>query len=197
MARIRTFIAVDIDPAVRERAAALQEKLGRSAGGVKWVEPESMHITLLFLGEVDELDIVPICRGVIEGAKQISPFAMELKGLSAFPTPRRPKILWTGVTEGKESLKAVHQSLEVPLLELGCYRREERAYHPHLTLGRLNKEDRAGEWGRIITGHADWDGGITHVNEVLVMRSEPGREGPVYSVMGRGKLKGVPADEEE
>ena len=197
MARIRTFIAVAIDSAVRARVAALQEKLARSTTDIKWVEPDSMHITLLFLGEVAELDTVPICRIVAERAQKIAPFAMEVNGLGAFPTPRRPKILWTGVDAGAESLKALHQRLEAPLLELGCYRREERPYHPHLTLGRLNREDRGSDWGPILAKHADWEGGLTDVTEVLVMRSDLHRAGPVYSVMGRGKLKGIPADEDE
>jgi 2'-5' RNA ligase len=191
MARIRTFIAVDIDEAVRRRAVALQEKLGREARGVKWVNQASMHVTLLFLGEVEELEVVPICRVVAERAAELPTFNLEVAGLGAFPTPRRPKILWIGIKNGLEELKRLHAALEEPLLELGCYRREERAYSPHLTLGRLTQEDRSGAWGPILTKHADWQGGETRVGEVLVMRSELGRGGPVYSVMGRAELEGL------
>jgi 2'-5' RNA ligase len=196
MARVRTFIAVDIDRAVRDRATALQEKLAQSAAEVKWVEPESMHITLLFLGEVAVLDLVPICRIVAQGVKDLPPFPFTIAGLGAFPTPRRPKVLWAGVTDGNEALQELHEGLEGPLLELGCYRREERAYNPHLTLGRVNREDDAGIWGPILAGHTAWDGGTTNVSEVLVMSSELRRDGPVYTVVGRGKLKGVPTEEE-
>jgi 2'-5' RNA ligase len=92
----------------------------------------------------------------------------------------------------------IHAALEPALMELGCYRREERAYTPHLTLGRINREDTAGTWGPIITKHADWEGGDTMVDEVLVMSSELSRGGPVYSIMARAPLRGVPgADEEE
>jgi 2'-5' RNA ligase len=191
MARIRTFIAVDIDEAVRRRATSLQEKLARAAPGVKWTDPTSMHITLLFLGEVDELDVVSICRVVGERARELPPFTMEAAGLGAFPTPRRPKILWAGIAEGADELRRVHAALEAPLLELGCYRREERAYSPHLTLGRLSQEDRAGAWGPLLAKHADWRGGATRVDEVLVMRSELLRDGPTYTVMGRARLKGM------
>jgi 2'-5' RNA ligase len=197
MARIRTFIAIDIDPAVRDRATALQEKLARSAADVKWVEPESMHITLLFLGEVAVLDLVPICRIVARGARDLPPFQFTVAGLGAFPNPRRPKVLWAGVTDGSDTLQELHERLEGPLLELGCYRREERAYNPHLTLGRINRDDDEGAWGPILSGHSDWDGGTTNVSEILVMSSELRRDGPIYTVVGRGKLKGVPADEEE
>lgn len=197
MARIRTFIAVEIDDAVRQRAVALQEKLGHLAPGVKWVEAESMHITLHFLGEVNQLDVVPITRIVKDQVKRLPPFTIEFNGIGAFPTIRRPKILWVGMTEGVDELKLLHSRLEAPLIERGGYRREDRGYSPHLTLGRLSQEDRAEDWGPILAAHADWDGGTTQVTEVLVMRSELQRDGPVYTVMGRGKLAGVPAEKEE
>jgi 2'-5' RNA ligase len=197
MARIRIFIAVDIADGVRKRAAALQEKLARTASGIKWTDPASMHLTLLFLGEVEELEIVPICRIVQEQASRLPSFTLEFGGLGAFPTPRRPKILWVGVTRGTDELTRLHDVLEEPLLELGCYRREERAYSPHLTLGRLTQEDRGGAWSSILTKHADWQGGSTDVAEVLVMQSELLRDGPVYSVMGRAPLMGVPTTEPE
>src|SRR5580704_7955455 len=102
MARIRSFIAVNIAEAVRKKAAALQEKLARSAAGVKWVDPASMHLTLLFLGEVEELEVVSICRVVKEQAATLPAFGLEFGGLGAFPTPRRPKILWIGVARGAD-----------------------------------------------------------------------------------------------
>ena len=195
MARIRTFIAVGLDEAVRERAVALQGRLARTGPSVKWVEPENMHITLLFLGEVDELEVLAVCRAVEKAAKPLPPFAMNLVGLGCFPTPRRPKILWVGVKEGAEELRRLHATLEAPLLEMGCYRREERDYTPHLTLGRLTQEDRAGAWGPVLTKHADWECGETPVREVLVMSSELRREGPVYTVLSRAKLLGTPPAE--
>jgi 2'-5' RNA ligase len=197
MARIRVFIAVDIGESVRKKAAAMQERLSPSGGGVKWVDPASMHLTLLFLGEVEELEVVSICRIVKQQAGKLPPFTLELGGLGAFPTPRRPKILWIGVTQGAEELTRLHDALEEPLLELGCYRREDRAYSPHLTLGRLTQEDRGNAWSSILAKYAEWEGGSTEITEVLVMRSELNRDGPVYSVMGRAPLQGVPSAHEE
>jgi 2'-5' RNA ligase len=92
------------------------------------------------------------------------------------------------VTEGAAELRALHADLEEGLLELGCYRREDREYTPHLTLGRLSHDDRAEDWGTILAQHADWQGGSTPVEEVLVMRSEMRKGGPEYTVLGRGRL---------
>lgn len=189
MARIRTFIAVDLAAGLKARLAALQETLGRSGGGVKWTRTENMHLTLLFLGEVEQLEVVSICRVVQQRAKKHAAFALEVAGLGAFPNPRRPKILWAGLAEGVPELRALHADLEEGLLDLGCYRREDREYTPHLTLGRLSHEDRAEEWSSVLATHADWAGGSSPVDEVLVMASELRRGGPEYAVLGRGPLR--------
>jgi 2'-5' RNA ligase len=191
MARIRTFIAVDVGEAIRAEGAALQQQLGRALGdGIKWTDTESMHITLLFLGEVEELDVLSVCRAVAEAVRDVAPFRLEVKGVGAFPTLRRPKIVWGAVTDGAEALKQLHDLIEAPLLEMGTYRSEERAYTPHLTLGRIANEDRAGTWSTALAKLSGWHAGETQVREVHVMRSEPGREGPVYTVLSRAKLGG-------
>lgn len=190
MARIRTFIAVDIGDAIRSRVVALQQKLERTPGGVKWTEPDNLHLTLLFLGEVDKMEVLSICRLVEKESRKLAPFTMEIASLGAFPTPRRPKILWAGVTEGAEAIKDLHDFIEAPLVERGGYRREDRGYTPHLTLGRIGSEERDEAWSSIIAAHADWSAGSVTIDEVLVMSSELRRSGPVYDVMGRGRLEG-------
>lgn len=199
MARIRTFIAVDLANGVKHRLAAMQEQLGRSAGAVKWTPHENFHLTLLFLGEVETLEVVSICRVVQQRARRHAPFTIDVAGLGAFPNLRRPKILWAGFTEGVPELRALHKDLEEGLLELGCYRREDREYTPHLTLGRVSHEARDEEWGPVLAKFDNWEGGSTPVDEVLVMASEMRRGGPEYSVLGRGPLAGRPtkADEED
>lgn len=197
MARIRTFIAIDLGERVRARLSGLQEKLARTISDVKWVTADNLHLTLLFLGEVDALEVVSICREVKKAAEGVAPFTMEVVGVGAFPNLRRPKVLWTGVGAGAEELKLLHDLLEAPLLNLGCYRREERDYTPHLTLGRLTPEERGPEWGSLLAKHAEWEGGEVMVDEVLIMSSELQRQGPMYTVMGRFPLMGRVQREED
>ena len=94
------------------------------------------------------------------------------------------------ITDGAEPLQRLYASLEEKMLELGCYRKEERGYTPHLTLGRLSHEDRAEEWEPVLAKQGKWQGGSSPVDEVLVMSSEMRRGGPEYSVMGRAGLGG-------
>jgi 2'-5' RNA ligase len=188
MKRIRTFIAVDPGKAIRDRLVALQQALQRAGAQCKWVEPENLHITLLFLGEVDMPTVPQVCDAVKQAVSDQGAFAMTVEHTGCFPNPRRPRILWAGVGEGAQELVALHDAIEGPLMELGCYRREERKYTPHLTLGRARGE-RQGDLSAVMARHADWKGGETTVKEVHVMGSELMPHGPVYTVLSRVKLK--------
>jgi 2'-5' RNA ligase len=188
MGRLRTFIGVDIGKTIRDRAVALQEKLSPSTNGVKWVEPQNLHVTLLFLGEVDDREIPAVCRAVSEQTAGHPPFEMSVEKLGCFPHPRRPRVIWIGVGEGAQELRALHDGLEPPLLALGCYRREERQYRPHITLGRVRGERPADQLAAVLAQNQDWKGGKIAVSEVLVMSSELTPQGPNYTILSRGKL---------
>ncbi|MBY0514068.1 MAG: RNA 2',3'-cyclic phosphodiesterase [Gemmataceae bacterium] len=193
MARIRTFVAVEIGDQIRRNAVALQERLAKVAPEVRWAAPESLHVTLLFLGEVDEREVVDVCRAVKAVAAGEPPFPLRVSGVGAFPTVRRPKTVWAGITDGAENLRRLYERLEARLLDLGCYRKEERAYTPHLTLGRV----RADAGGHPLVAELPkllaWDGGRTTVDEVVVYSGELTRDGPEYTPLGRGPLAGAAA----
>lgn len=188
MSRTRTFIAIDPGKDIRNRLVALQEQLARTGTEVKWVEPENLHITLLFLGEVDERDLPAVCKAVSEVTAQTLAFPITIQSVGCFPNPRRPRTLWVGVGEGTQAVCAVHDALEVSLLELGCYRREERQFTPHLTIGRVKSDRPTDKLAPALAKNTGWVGGETLVREVLVMGSELKPEGPVYTVLSRGKL---------
>ncbi|HJT78661.1 MAG TPA: RNA 2',3'-cyclic phosphodiesterase [Gemmataceae bacterium] len=188
MARIRTFVAVGLDKSVHDRTVALQEHLAATGAEVKWVEPENLHVTLLFLGEVVDRDVPAVCRAVAGACAPLAPFRMSVQGAGCFPNPRRPRTLWVGVGEGAQALVALHDALEPPLLELGCYRREERSYTPHITLGRVRSDRPNSDLAAALAKYAGWQSGAMPVREVLVMSSELTPKGPVYTVMSRGRL---------
>ncbi len=190
MARLRTFIAVEIDRPIRERALALQETLARSGAEVKWVEPGNLHLTLLFLGEVVDRVVPDVCRVVASVAASIEPFEMSIESAGCFPNPRRPKTLWVGVGQGLQEMVALHDALEPPLLDLGCYRREERQFTPHLTLGRVKSDRPLDDLAAALARQAGWKGGRMLVREALVLSSVLRPVGPEYSVLSRARLGG-------
>jgi 2'-5' RNA ligase len=192
MARLRTFIALDLGKTIRDRLVSLQETFARSAPDVKWVEEENLHVTLLFLGEVDDREVLEICRGVGAACKELAAFAMSVEGVGCFGNPRRPRTVWVGVKEGEEEIKALHAKLEAVLLDLGCYRREERQYTPHITLGRVKQDDSGDGLAPLLQKKSDWSAGSVDVREVLVMSSELTPHGPIYTVLSRASLGSPP-----
>lgn len=192
MGKTRTFIGIDIGDAIRTSAVALQKDLAKTGAEVKWVSPESMHVTLLFLGEVDDRELHAVCKEVKSAAATEPPFTLRVSGVGAFPTPRRPKILWAGVTDGAELLQRLYTALEDRMLDLGCYRTEERGYTPHLTLGRVKSDADGFAVAGELQKRLAWDGGRVAVDEVLVFSSQMDRTGPVYTVIGRAPLTGKP-----
>jgi RNA 2',3'-cyclic 3'-phosphodiesterase len=188
MTRIRTFIAIDVDKPVHNRLIELQETLANSGTDVKWVEPDNLHLTLLFLGEVEDKQLHQVCRAIADVSSKHSPFTLSLEKVGCFPNLRRPRILWAGVGEGLQEVVKLHDDLEEPLLDMGCYRREERDYTPHLTLGRLKGDNVTAKLNELIAKNQGWTGGQSTIREVLVMSSTLRGDGPEYTVMARAKL---------
>src|SRR5262249_51381938 len=118
----------------------------------------------------------------------LTPFAMTIEKAGSFPNLRRPRTLWVGVGEGTQEMVALHDALEPPLLALGCYRREDRPYTPHITLGRVKSDRPNDKLAAALAKHGSWQGGEELVHEVLVMSSELTRDGPLYTVLSRAKL---------
>jgi RNA 2',3'-cyclic 3'-phosphodiesterase len=131
---VRTFVAVFPPPAVRRALsdAALELPV---AGEVRWVRPENVHLTLKFLGDVPEDDLGRIAEALEQVSLRHGPFEAELSGFGAFPSARSARILWAGIGEGSEALRSLARDVDASLEPLG-FEREDRAYVPHLTLGR-------------------------------------------------------------
>jgi 2'-5' RNA ligase len=188
MARLRTFIAINLDTTIRDRCLALQDTLARSGAELKWVEKENIHLTLLFLGEVEDRGLPALCRAVAEECAAHKAFPLSVETVGCFPNPRRPRIVWVGVGAGAAEAIALHDALEPPLMELGCYRREARAYTPHITLGRIKGEEPSEGLAMQLAKQAKWRGGDTMVRDVHVFSSELTPRGPIYTVLSRAKL---------
>ena len=141
---MRLFVAVDLSEEARQAMAAEQKRIASALGvgqtSLKWVRQEHMHLTLVFLGSVDE----PRARTVVDVIGRdvdAAPFDMVFDGVGAFPPHGEPRVLWTGVTQGAADLVALHRELGQRAAALGIAL-EDRSFHPHLTLGRW-RESRA------------------------------------------------------
>ncbi len=128
----RLFVAIDLPAPVRERLAGLCCGLP----GARWVEPEQLHLTLRFIGEVDGALFRDIRADLAEAA--IPPFAMGLKGLGCFPPRKAPRVLWVGVEPAQGELVRLRNRVENCLTRLGI-EPEHRKFAPHITLARLRE----------------------------------------------------------
>jgi RNA 2',3'-cyclic 3'-phosphodiesterase len=102
---------------------------------------------------------------------------------------RRPRTIWVGVGEGRERVVRLHHELEDALIKLGAYRREDREFTPHITLGRVRSSDVSPALATKLPQEADWSGGRQTVGEVHIMGSELRSDGPEYTILGREKLR--------
>lgn len=188
--RIRTFIAVEADPAIRGAAQSLIHRLQASGGEVKWVAPENLHLTLKFLGDVAANDVAQVCAAVREAVAAIEPFELEMRGAGAFPNVRRPQTIWLGAEEGSDRMVKLAGRIDKFLEKLG-YPRESRPYRAHLTLGRLRREAKAPpELGQTLQQFAEFEAGRMPVEEAVVFSSTLKPGGPVYEAMDRAALGG-------
>lgn len=141
---MRLFIALSLPAAERERLYTAALPLREAALPVRWVDPDSLHLTLKFLGEVRPEHVDEVREALLEVTAKQSPFSVPLGGFGALPTLRRPRIVWARA-EPVPELRFLKHDLEWGLAELG-FEREDRAFHPHITLGRARSNARAGDF---------------------------------------------------
>jgi 2'-5' RNA ligase len=179
---MRLFVALNLPRKEREKIHRAARALRDQGMPVRWVDPEKYHLTLKFLGEVrgERVDKVgSILAHVAAGAP---PFSADLAGFGAFPTVRRPRILWLGV-EPTPALRCLKQDVEWALADAG-FDRETRAFHPHLTLGRVEREDGAGAFRGLddLISELSYTGSVP-VRSMELMRSHTSKDGATYSVL--------------
>ena len=137
--QVRTFIAINMPVAVVRRivdeVAAIKTAVAAAGHRVAWVPAANVHLTLKFLGPIKAEASEAIVARLTQGLAGRAPFEVEARGLGAFPSVERPRVLWAGVRE-QPALLALHKDIEGWMEELG-FPRETRPYHPHLTVGRV------------------------------------------------------------
>jgi len=188
--KIRAFVALAISADVRRAAAGVIDDLRGAGAAVKWVEPQNLHVTLKFLGDVDDGEIHHVCHAVEQAAAQAAPFGFEVRGAGAFPDTRRPRTVWLGIGQGGPEIVALNARIEPALTKLG-FPKEARRFQPHLTIGRIRRGGPGvAELGTRIAARGDLPLGRTHVAEVIVFSSRLGRSGPTYEALARAPLGG-------
>jgi 2'-5' RNA ligase len=195
---MRVFVAINPTAAVRARLGEAVRELREAGFPIRWVPTENVHLTLKFLGEVPEKQLPELFSAVERAVSGIGTFEMHLGGFGAFPSLRRPSVVWTGVELGP-TLAGLQRQVEDALAELG-FPREERSFHPHLTLGRARKRAAVAEFRGLdeLIQRLEYSGSF-HVETVDVMRSRLMPAGAIYDVIRAAGLerreRGLPEHE--
>ena len=187
MAKIRTFIALELPQELKKALADLQAELRSRTDCVRWVKPEQIHLTLKFLGPTEEGLVEPVARILSNLAQGVTPFRTQIAGLGAFPNSRNPKIIWVGMPGDQGNLLQFQEQLEDALAHVG-FAKEKRPFSPHLTLGRVKEGKGKRELEQLIETYQSKDLGSFAADTIVFFRSDLHPTGPVHSVLKIIKL---------
>ncbi len=175
---MRSFIAVKISSEQRELIAELVEKLRQYGANVKWVRPDNLHVTLKFLGDVDEKALPQIFDSLEKSLTNQQSFDFNLSALGCFPNSRRPRVFWVGIERGAEELKALAKIIDECMLGFG-FPREKRGFSPHLTIGRVKDTRMIDRLTKEFDKHK-FETGKCIIDEVFFYQSILKPDGPTY-----------------
>jgi len=184
---IRSFVAVNLDSALKESLAALiqefRNRLRHARTRIGWVNAVSLHLTLKFLGSVEEKKVPVILEKLKEAVSDARSFPMVFGDLGVFPNLNQPRVIWVGVKKGEKEICRLQKRVEDRLSELG-FKPEKRGFSPHLTLGRIKA---LGSRGEVLRSLKELDqpeiGGI-NVTRVSLMKSTLTPKGAIYTELG-------------
>jgi RNA 2',3'-cyclic 3'-phosphodiesterase len=203
-AAVRSFVALHPSPEQRDAVQALTERLARALearapsgaparalGPVRWVPAHQAHITLAFLGDVEPRRLVDVGDHVADVAVSRRPFELAFAGVGAFPDARRPRVIWLGVSTGRDAVTDLALAVREALAPLG-FEGDAPTYRPHLTLGRIRRgapaADRSALSALLASMSADVGTAAASVREVTLMTSRVGPEGAAHAVLRRAPL---------
>lgn len=181
MESIRSFLAFDIDSEiVMKRLVDVQGLLLKTGADLKVVEPQNIHITVRFLGNVSEGTVEKIFLDMQK--LQFSPFDVKIHGVGAFPDARYPRVVWAGITQGANDLRQIFSQLEPHLQALG-FAPDPKGFSPHLTIARVRSGRNKVELAKFITDNGNFEFGVVHAKCFRLKKSELRPTGPVYSTL--------------
>jgi RNA 2',3'-cyclic 3'-phosphodiesterase len=188
---IRCFIAIELDESTQRELGKIQSRLRDEAGlkdrSINWVRPENIHLTLKFLGEVDDADIPLVCEAASSAAGEFLPFEFEIGSVGCFPPGGSARVLWAAVTAGEEQIVPIHRKLDELLHKLG-FPLEGRRFAAHLTLARIKNIRVGHEVREGLEGFTIPKVIVQSVSTLTVFQSVLSRGGPTYTAMHHAEL---------
>ena len=186
---IRAFIAIDVPEAVRTAIGEAQARLKRGHYGVKisWSKVDNLHLTLQFLGYVEEPAVAKISEALQQVAGQFASFGMAVRGAGAFPSGNRPRVLWVGCEDAEGKLRSLAKAVQAAMQPLG-FAPEHREFSAHLTLGRIKIQRPDAALTRALDSLKDSDFGAMRVEAIHLFESQLHPDGSIYTKLSSHAL---------
>ena len=190
--QIRSFIAIELPQNVKNGLAKLLSELGKTRHPfVKWVNPESIHLTLKFLGNIPFKQVAEINSQGGDADRRELAFLLEVSELGAFPNPKRPRVLWVSIKGEIDTLLSLQQNIDSALAPLG-FAEEKRPFTPHLTLARLRERASPADreiFAELVMSTKFESSYPIDVETISLMRSQLTPEGAIYTRLFALKLQ--------
>ena len=182
---IRVFLAVELSSNIQEKLFALQQQLKEILPPINWVRPESIHLTLKFLGYVEPSVVSQLLSALEPIGEKHEPFSVDVQGLGVFPQVKHPRIFWVGLTGNTQALHDLEFEIEAALEPLG-FPPEEKTYHPHLTLARIKRENAKIGSALMESGVLESDQylGTLTIDRFTLFQSDLDSSGATYTPLG-------------
>jgi RNA 2',3'-cyclic 3'-phosphodiesterase len=185
----RTFIAIDLPADVQGALGKLENELQEARAPITWVKPERIHLTLKFLGDVAPERLTEIQNSLVQVAREASPLRLEPAGCGAFPTLKQMRVIWVGLKAEGTGLNLLQQAVEEAMVQLG-FKKEERPFKPHLTLGRVKGRQPLRLLQELLLERQSYQAEAFDVTELVLYKSELRPEGARYTPLFRSPLAG-------
>ncbi|MBI5194770.1 MAG: RNA 2',3'-cyclic phosphodiesterase [Nitrospirae bacterium] len=176
---IRCFIAIELSHEIKSALRSLQDKFKKFGADVRWVHPDNIHLTLKFLGSVNEKDTLKVINSMTDVCKKYPAFILEIKGIGIFPNINSPRVLWVGA-EGDGILKGLQKDIEHGMEKIGV-EQKDRKFTAHLTLGRFRSLTGKENLLKQIKLHENDSFGAIDIKSLSLMNSELHPSGSRYT----------------
>lgn len=187
---VRTFLGLPLAEGIVAGLLKAQRELMDAGGHVRWVSGGNLHLTVKFLGAVEDRDLGEVCRLAEAAAAQVQPFEFVVKALSSVPPAGQMRMVWCGIEEATGRLARLAELLEQAYVGMG-FKRENRRFRPHLTLGRVKAGRNVDQLRAAVARFADANFGTQPAKELIVLSSQLTPDGPIYSPLATAKLGGA------
>ena len=177
---IRAFIAVEIDLPNKKTISETISNLKKSKADVKWANETQMHLTLKFLGNIEEKMTQEISNILNSIAKNFNVFNIKLRKIGAFPNTKKPRVIWLGIDEGRQELKSLAAKIESSLENIG-FQKEKREYKAHLTLGRVKSSKNLSQLTALIEQIDFQSQDQIKINKLILFQSTLSPKGATYT----------------